>query len=334
MMNPVLARELNVRMRGRAATVLVTFYSGVLALILWLIYRAAAGRRRSLSTFGASVAPALGRAAFHSVLLVVLLLVCFIVPGVAAGAIAGERERQTLVPLQVSLVKPRQIVVGKLLASFAFIALLIVVTMPIMAASFLLGGVTLGEMVRGTMMVLWIGLALSALSVGISAAARRVQTAIVLSYVLMLGLLFGTLLAFGGEALARRQSHVERLHHGVLWLNPLVATASVLDSARGLDSTLPSPFSPFQTLVPGQENTLRNNVALRGNFGPSATVVTGPNGGRIVVRPNGPVFFGNDQLVKRSGFWWESLLSFGAVSLIAMAGAIRRLRTPTTRFRA
>ena len=85
----------------------------------------------------------------------------------------------------------------------------------------------------------------------------------------------------------------------------LVATASVLDSARGLDSTLPSPFSPFQTLVPGQENTLRNNVALRGNFGPSGMVVTGPNGGRIVVRPNGPVFFGNDQLVKRSGFWWE-----------------------------
>ena len=91
MLNPVLARELSVRMRGRSAAVIVTLYTGVLALILWLIYRAAAGRSVGSVGIGASVAPIIGRVAFHSVLFVVLILVCFIVPGLVSASIAGER---------------------------------------------------------------------------------------------------------------------------------------------------------------------------------------------------------------------------------------------------
>src|SRR5205085_1967042 len=80
------------------------------------------------TVFGVSQAQAAssaGRSIYHWLLFVMLALICFIVPGLTAGAIAGERERQTLIPLQITLLSPRSIVFGKLLASLAFVVLLL-----------------------------------------------------------------------------------------------------------------------------------------------------------------------------------------------------------------
>ena len=323
MLNPVLARELRVRMRGRSAAVIVTLYTGVLALILWLIYRAAAGRSVGSVGIGASVAPIIGRVAFHSVLFVVLILVCFIVPGLVSASIAGERERQTLTALQVSLLRPRQIVMGKLFAGFAFVALLIVVTLPIMAGSLLLGGVTIAEMVKGTLMVLWVGFALAAATIAISAVTRRVQTATVLSYGLMLLLLLGTFLAYGGEALARRESHTSRLHAQTLLLNPLVATASVLSSAQNLGYTIDSPFTPFQSLVPGKRTSL-NNL--------NSGIIRAPDGRFVPI--GAAARFAPGRARPRSMFWLQSAATFAVLVVVSLTAATRRVRTPAKTLRA
>src|ERR687897_3498024 len=129
--NPVLRRELVERMRGRRTFIVLTIYLGVLAGILYLVYQT--NRGTSASSFGAPVATqiaSVGRGIFEWLLFFMLLLVLFLVPGFTSGAIAGERERQTLVPLQVTLLRPWQIVVGKLTASFAFLALLVVAAAP------------------------------------------------------------------------------------------------------------------------------------------------------------------------------------------------------------
>ena len=55
-------------------------------------------------------------------MLMMVVLVLFFVPGLAAGAIAGERERQTLATLQVTLLRPRSILVGKIAAALAYLA--------------------------------------------------------------------------------------------------------------------------------------------------------------------------------------------------------------------
>ncbi|MGH3370680.1 MAG: ABC transporter permease, partial [Nocardioidaceae bacterium] len=110
-------------MRGRRTWISLTIYLALLAGIAYLVYEAAGGGGNNdpfvppQPTQFARV----GREVFEWLIFFMMLLVLFLVPGYTSGAIAGERERQTLVPLQVTLLKPWQIVIGKLGASVAFV---------------------------------------------------------------------------------------------------------------------------------------------------------------------------------------------------------------------
>ena len=185
-------------MRRKRSGFVLTVYLVLLSGALWLLYLGASAA--GADGPGALRLASLGRAAFQTLLFVMLLLVCFIVPGLAAGGVAGERERQTLVPLQVTLLRPRSILLGKLAASLAFVVFL-VVRRParLIGVSFLLGGVEPGEVVRGVAMVLAVAATVAALALTCSTLMRRVQGATVMSYALVCFLLGGTFVAFGAE---------------------------------------------------------------------------------------------------------------------------------------
>src|SRR5438093_9090140 len=57
-----------------------------------------------------------------------VVLLAFITPALTAGAISGERERQTLDLLFVTPIAPFSIIWGKLLASMSFVALLLIIS--------------------------------------------------------------------------------------------------------------------------------------------------------------------------------------------------------------
>lgn len=246
--NPVLERELRQRLRGRAAWVSLTMYLIVLGLILRLVFDVAT---RPDPIFGASqvqAASSAGRSIFHWLLFVMLGLICFIVPGLTAGAIAGERERQTLIPLQITLLSPRAIVFGKLLASLAFVALLVIAALPFLSVSFLLGGVAAPEVMKGVGMVLVIALSIAALSLACSSAARRTQTATVTSYALVGLLVIGTLVVYGAQRAFDRSPNGSS-KPTVLLLNPFAATAEVVKGRNAAFVNLSSPFMPFQQMI-------------------------------------------------------------------------------------
>ncbi len=195
--NPVLARELTERMRGLRATVMLSAYLAVLGLVVVLFYRSESDSGNS--RFGASPITELataGEGIFEWTLLFAMLLVLFLVPGFTAGSVAGERERQTLVPMQVSLLSPLSIVLGKIGASVAFTLLLVLATLPLLTVTYLIGGVTLGDVLQGAGMVMFTAVVIAALSVACSTFMRRVQTATVLSYGLVLLLCGATFLAY------------------------------------------------------------------------------------------------------------------------------------------
>ncbi|MCK9910255.1 ABC transporter permease subunit, partial [Microbacteriaceae bacterium K1510] len=58
-------------------------------------------------------------------------LLCFIAPALSAGAISGERERQTLHVLLTTQLTPQRIVLSKLMTSLAFIFLLFIASLPL-----------------------------------------------------------------------------------------------------------------------------------------------------------------------------------------------------------
>lgn len=269
-LNPVLDRELRQRLRGRAAWVSLTLYLVVLGLILRVVFDDATGVGNVFGGSQAQAAAGAGRSIFHWLLFVMLGLICFIVPGLTAGAIAGERERQTLVPLQITLLSPRAIVFGKLLASVAFVVLLVIAALPFLSVSFLLGGVSASEVVKGVGAVLLIALTIAALSLACSASSRRTQTATVTSYAIVGLLVIGTFAFYGAQrALDTRPDGSSR--PTILLLNPFAATAEAI-RGRQTNIDLSSPFVPLQDLL-ATDAIHSVSVSDSGGSGPVAVTV-------------------------------------------------------------
>jgi ABC-type transport system involved in multi-copper enzyme maturation permease subunit len=248
-LNPVLARELKQRMRGRLTWLVVTGYLAVLAVILRFVYLGAS-QTLSGTDFADPLASAtVGRSIFHWLLFFMLMLVCFIVPGLTASAISGERERQTLVSLQVTLLRPRSIVLGKLLSSLAFTSFLVIASLPLLSVPFLVGGVSVAEVFKGVLMILLTAVVLACLAVGCSAVLRRTQAATVVAYGLTAALTIGTFIVYGGQR--AMDGPVNKASPAILALNPFVATADVVHGRNDFDSfdSFGSPFTGLVDLV-------------------------------------------------------------------------------------
>ena len=292
--NPVLRREMVERMRGGRTFVILTLYLGLLSLVLYGTYEV--GRSSNDPTESAL----LGRGIFEWLLFFMLLLVLFLVPGQAAGAIAGERERQTLVPLQVTLLSPQQILLGKVGASVAFLLLLVVATMPLLSVSYLIGGVTIGEVLGGVVAVVFVGVAIGCMTATISVFSNRVQGATVLSYGLVLVLVLGTMGAYGAAAMVDNSRGVDEANppSWLLLANPVATVAAVVGDGPN-DGSTSSAFDFMERLLVDEQEQF-DNV---GNF---------------IEESDGPP----------SSFLWGSVGFLLAFAALAIGAGARRLRTP------
>ncbi len=142
--NPVTMKELRSRMRGRRAFVVLTIYLSVMSLIIALIYLAYASAANQ--PFGPDPRQA-GKAVFAAVVGVEVLLAIFIAPAFTAGSITGEKERQTYDLLRTTLLPANWFVMGKLQSALAYVLLLIFASIPLQSIAFLLGGLSIEELV-------------------------------------------------------------------------------------------------------------------------------------------------------------------------------------------
>ena len=307
-MNPVLGREVRERMRTPKAFVALTIFVLLLVLTVYLVYQG------STTTGSLQVDLArqtrLGRDLYEWVLFIMLMLILFFIPGLTAGAIAGERERQTLLPLQVTLLRPRNVLVGKILSAIAFLALLIVASLPIMVVAYLLGGIRLIDALKGVGVLLLISFLVATMVVSLSAFAKRVQTATLLSYS------FVALLVLLGP---------------ILFL-----TLRVIDSSRGGDiANAPAFIVAISPLSLVADATAGENVSV-GNS-PLTTVREQVVRAKAENNDSWFSWFPDDTfggqfgfLNERSGFPAWGLATIGMTILAAgmFVLANRRLRTP------
>jgi len=182
--NPVIVKELRGRMRGGQAFTLLTIYLGLIALFIAIVYNLL--NISSSFTWDPSVRQTAGKAIFGTVVLLELLLLSFIAPGLTAGAITSERERQTYEILRTTLLSAPALVLGKLGSAFTFIFLLILTALPIQSLAFLLGGVGLGEMIASSLMLVVTALFFCTLGIFFSSFLKRTLAATVSSYAAIL----------------------------------------------------------------------------------------------------------------------------------------------------
>lgn len=177
--NPVLRRELDVRARSKVSIAAVSLWLVLLGAITSLVYSGyTTGSGDGANTDNARI----GLELFHWALFAMMSLVLFLVPAFTASAIAGERTRQTLVPVQMTALGPFEIVLGKSLAAIAFTALLVVAASPMLATAYLVGGVTVGDLASGIAMLLLTAALLGAIGIALSSIFKTVQAATVMTY--------------------------------------------------------------------------------------------------------------------------------------------------------
>jgi ABC-type transport system involved in multi-copper enzyme maturation permease subunit len=193
--NPIIAKELKGRMRGRQGFILLTAYLALVSLVIVAAYYYSVGDWNASRITPDALAET-GKRIFGMVVLFEFALIVFIGPALTSGAISSERERGTFDLLRVSLLSPRSLIFGKLGAAIAYLLLLILAALPLQSLAFFLGGVGLEEMVVSLVMLTTSTLLFCTLGIYFSGIARRTVVATVMSYaslifpVVLLGILY------------------------------------------------------------------------------------------------------------------------------------------------
>lgn len=187
-LNPLLFKELRGRMRGARAFVVLTVYLFLMSCLVGLIYVALAINFQT-SNYGFDVVQ-VGRIVFIAIVLLEVLMVAFITPAFTAGAITGERERQTYELLRSTLLPARKIVLGKLTAALTYVGLLVLAALPLEALAFMLGGVVFGEVVLAFLILSVTVFSVGAAGFFFSALMRTTLASTVLTYAFILLMTF------------------------------------------------------------------------------------------------------------------------------------------------
>ena len=190
MLNPILAFSATRRMRSFRTMLIMIAYTAAMLILALVILGPIMSGRISLETTKQSTT------AYLMLVAVQFGLLILIAPAMTSGAIAGERERQTLELLLVTNTGSFRILLGKVLESFAVLALLIVCGLPVMSLCLLTGGITVGQILIAELFLLAVAFACVSVGVFCSALFRTTVVSAVMSYLMILAIGVVTALPF------------------------------------------------------------------------------------------------------------------------------------------
>ena len=180
MLNPIMAFSATRRMRSFKTMLIVIAYVAALLLLTLAFLSSFIPDEVYLSTMTR------GPMCYLALLIAQFALIILIAPAMTSASIAGERERQTLDLLLVTNTGSFRIAIGKVMESFAVLALLIVCGLPVMSLCLLTGGVSLGQILIGELFLLAEAFACVSIGVFCSSVARSTVLSGVLSYLVII----------------------------------------------------------------------------------------------------------------------------------------------------
>jgi len=220
MSNPIIQRELTAALRAPITLALAALYLIVLGgLIVWMwpaegVFSLAAQASRSLVLVFTVTQ---------------LLLVMMYAPAFAASSITSEKEQNTYDLLFATQLRPKDIILGKLWSSITTLWMFVVLSLPLFAACFFLGAVS----VRETVVIYLVAVASSVffglLGLSVSAVVSTSHTALVTTYLLILLFNAGPWVPW---LLLKDQLWAAELVATVRAVSPVAAMASVISPAH------------------------------------------------------------------------------------------------------
>lgn len=186
--NPVFLKELKVRMRGWKAAGIIALYLLVLtAVAVFIIYTV------FTDLYTSSIDPQVSIGAYTGLAVIQFILIMFIVPALTAGAISGEREKQTLDLVLCTRLRPISIITGKLFASTGQTLLLIIASFPLFSMVFLFGGISAKEIMQLFGFYIVTAVTIGSIGIFFSTHLKRTTASTVFTYGTLAFLAFGTI---------------------------------------------------------------------------------------------------------------------------------------------
>lgn len=229
--NPVLLKELKVKMRSWKAAILIGSYNLVLVLLTIFIVKimmnnnvGVVNQQNIFGTYAFIVAAQFG-------------LITLIAPALTAGAISGERERQTLDILLSTTLNHGSIILGKLFSSLSQIILLIISSVPVFSIIFLYGGIGLSGLLQVFMFYILLAITLGSIGIFFSTYLKKSTAANVLTYAVVVFFYLGTILiAIFYVQLVIMPNYTNQQYTETFWalyINPALGLVSMVSSQFG-----------------------------------------------------------------------------------------------------
>jgi len=234
---PVFTREAAVTPRRTKFYVYRAVYVAGLFLLMCTAWLVLAGTQvvasvGDMARFGASI--------FQIMAPIQLCLTIFFAAFSAAGAVAQEKDRKTLILLLMTRLNNSELVLGKMLASLINVFVLILAATPVFCALFLFGGVSPNQVIR--VLIVTLITALAAGTIGSTMALWREKTFQTLALTAMLIMaLFGASKVVADRVLFDRFLGISASQWGTA-MNPVWA---VMEAAN------PFPVSDASTAAIG-----------------------------------------------------------------------------------
>jgi len=185
--NPVVTRDLRGRMRGSKSYWQQAFYLILLGLLAIVGYGTSLGWNSADHPDGYSAVDVQAslQSFYYFIFMTLAGLITLIAPALTAVSITSERQRQSLDLLVTTPLSAAEMLIGKMISSVAFLLLLLALSLPASALCVILGGATLGDVVRVYIVLAIDGLLMAAIGLAVSCAVRASLPALVWSYLIV-----------------------------------------------------------------------------------------------------------------------------------------------------
>lgn len=191
-LNPIVKKDVRVQSRSMRICLGVFVYELILALVFFLAMMIIQEENRySTSNIYSSMV------LLYPILAVTQLMILgVVVPVRTASSISGERERQTFDIMMTTGMTPFSIVWGKIMTAIAQSMLFVVASMPTMALSFIIGGMSWAYLFWFLAIALLMSFFSASIGILCSSLCKKSISAVIMSYGFYIIFFFGTFLPY------------------------------------------------------------------------------------------------------------------------------------------
>ena len=194
---------MRVQLRGSRSAILFTTYLVVMSFVLLMTYSSSLGNEGeySLATAQRNL-----QGFYYATLGSLAVVITLVAPSMGAFAIVSEKQRRSLDLVFSAPTEPKYYLVGKLISSYRFVWLLLVLSLPFCAVSVTLGGTTWSQLFITFLLYSFYGMVCVSFGLLMSTLCSKVLPAIIWTYAALGCYLFITGMLFGVGAASTRGS--------------------------------------------------------------------------------------------------------------------------------